>query len=883
MSTPSQSSRARLRAAAAASSRSSRQSTSDVASKEEVTDADVEMNSKADTNETKLKPAAALAAAAATSAAPAGGRLTRKRASSAAAAAVTPAESRKEDKQQEEADSAPASKRARTATRGKAQAAAAASAAAPDSTQQQEDQEQEKEAKDAQTDAELNPLEVALDAMRTATVGHLFGAAAAAAASSSAEPAHPFLPLCLLFSTFDFISIRDIACGAALSSRAGYATAVDYALLVKSNVERKEEQGVAPSAAASLRTAAAAAAAAPSSAVAFHSLLQPQLRFGVRSDPLTFSIRNLTSLLSSRLRFLVTAVRTDIASAYVDVKGLAHISERLPQLQEFQCRLHSASVQPTVVFPPLLQSLSVELDYFIAPHLSKRELELRNSAPPKSWSREKCDEYTKCVMEGIAALPRLTSLHFGVAARMERSLVQPSASWLHPLKALTRLQTISFSQSSRMYSLSCGATAQLRALPSLTRIASFGSGFVTALPALLADPLPFKLQELPLENVSITEPLRALLLTLHGSLTSLCPLAFRMADVSWVSAFTQLRSIRCRFVTNQQTDWGPVPISPRVESVVALLRNMPQLTDVFVAYPDFTNAHLSSTLAALTQLRSFALQSTNITSLEPFTDNKQHLARTLQKLQLVVPNVRRDHVQHLLSLSELTTLDINQSFTEPLFASQLFAFQPPYPKEPLHWLRSFTPRSKNEAVPMAPVDLAAVAAAQVEFGLRVQAGEVRAAELLNSAQLSGVMQFLSMKDFSVAGRTCRAWRSAASLPSAWGLVDRSRSNGEVATGSAAAAATDDSAPNADSSFRTSKLVRACRTLAAPCVSSTRRLSALPPSCLICPSGSTRAQWSWSTTLPFAGQTLQRPVPIWAHLRLWLLSLDSSRCRSTAAD
>ena len=177
-------------------------------------------------------------------------------------------------------------------------------------------------------------------------------------------------------------------------------------------------------------------------------------------------------------------------------------------------------------------------------------------------------------------------------------------------------------------------------------------------------------------------------------------------------------------------------------------------------------------------LSDLGVGSKAVTTLECFSQNL-HLASSLMSLKICLPSVPRNDVSHLLSLSELTSLNVEGSFDSPLYAKQLLPFLPPYPKRLLHWLRSFTPRSPKEPVLTPPVDRVARVAAYADFDARVRAGEVCVAELLNTAQLSEVMEFLDVRDFSFAGRACRGWRAAAALPSAWG-IKRSAADAETA-------------------------------------------------------------------------------------------------------
>ena len=310
------------------------------------------------------------------------------------------------------------------------------------------------------------------------------------------------------------------------------------------------------------------------------------------------------------------------------------------------------------------------------------------------------------------------------------------------------------------------------------------AGAVAALlPALLAPGHPFKLTELPLSEATITADLRKPLATLKPWLTSLAPLRWDLKDVSWLAAFKA-----CTRLLFDPTPpppqpahhgYGPPPVPapppevPSVDAVVELLEKMPWVVDLSIRYEDLTDQHLARILAALPKLQTLQVRSKAITTLAPFTARKSaHLASTLHTLAIHTPSVPRDDSEHLLSLTALRALDISGSFSEPLFAKQLAPFQPPYPKAPLHWLRKFVPRSAAEAVPTPAVTLEAREAAFADFEARILAGDVCSAELLNSSQLSVVMQFLTMHDFCAAARTCRAWRAAASLPSAWPPVER---------------------------------------------------------------------------------------------------------------
>lgn len=70
-------------------------------------------------------------------------------------------------------------------------------------------------------------------------------------------------------------------------------------------------------------------------------------------------------------------------------------------------------------------------------------------------------------------------------------------------------------------------------------------------------------------------------------------------------------------------------------------------------------------------------------------------------------------------------------------------------------------------MPPEAVDPATKAASKAEFAARVRSGQVSPADSLPPALLSDVLEYLDVGEFSLAARTCRLWRAAAALPSAW--------------------------------------------------------------------------------------------------------------------
>lgn len=566
--------------------------------------------------------------------------------------------------------------------------------------------------------------------------------------SSFLHPSTP-VPLRLLVdSLLPLLSLKHLAVGLAATSKGGLAEMVRFAELCRAEQER--DALLYPIAPRKKSKGAHQASVPPPPAVSAASL---------RTLVFAHQFPRSSRLWTSRLRWLVQSV--DVPSAVLDSTVVSDLAAKLPWIVSLTVCITSSVAKPHFAFPPRLQRLSV------AP---------QRLVPSGKRSDFAC-EYLALVLESVASLQHLrsltvrTSLLAGGGFGWE-SISSIGTKWLHPLAAMSGpIESLTLSGSLAT------CIPLLNHLPSLTELKSTAADYryEDALTKWLREEQSeLALKELPLTDVEIRGDELA---CFSSSLTDLRPKAFSAPDIGWIASCKALRRIHfvhysrpSYYYSNNGSDTN---LNPTVESVVGVVSQLHSLTDVCVRYKDLTDAHFERMLSALPQLTALDLQSDCITSLAPLSLHTQ-LPRQMRHLTIHLPKVPRDHVDdHIMRLTALESLNISGSFDAPLFARQLAPFLPPYPREPMHWLRSFTPRSDREAVPAPPVDLVARAAAHAAFDARVRAGEVRSAELLNAAQLSGVLTFLDRRDFSFAGRSCRAWRAAACLPSAWTLKSNS--------------------------------------------------------------------------------------------------------------
>ena len=471
-------------------------------------------------------------------------------------------------------------------------------------------------------------------------------------------------------------------------------------------------------------------------------------------------------LLASNLRGLVTSLNCSRFS--IDVTDPASFVSAMPpadsslrsmcSLRTLHICLYSLRSDVTVHLPASLTELHLSLSFHTSS--TKRGAPVEEGKPPPPWTGDECDQFVERTLQAVARLPKLRGLYLSVSSQSSASSnAMPAPYWLTPLRAAPALETLGFDFESFR------PIAELRALPHLLQFvvpSQRENAWRDAMPKLLAPPHLLRLTQLPLRTAEISREVVPYLLTLSHSLQSLAPRHWDLVDLGWLVQFSKLTRLSFKEYTYSSG------INPSINSIVSLMPRLPQITSLTIAYATFNSEHLESVLDSLPLLASLELESKSMESLAPFAWHPG-LARTMTHLKLCCPRLPRDEVSHLLALRELTNLNIESSFDAPLYAKQLFPFQPPYPKRPLHWLRSFTPRSEREPVPSPPIDKAAVAAAHAAFDARVRAGKVTAAELLNGGQLSGVFRFLSSRDFSLAARSCRSWRAAAALPSAWGF------------------------------------------------------------------------------------------------------------------
>jgi hypothetical protein len=147
----------------------------------------------------------------------------------------------------------------------------------------------------------------ALAQKTTVKFGHLLQAA------SRSAP----LPLTLMQSVCDFLTVKELACTIAVASRTGYATCIDYAQLVhqQSNPLRVD---VHRAARAALPTASSSSSSSSSSRASFPDCRSRFLgaRLDVRYATRVATDESLDLLLSSRLRSLVT--RLDVQRKSLD-------------------------------------------------------------------------------------------------------------------------------------------------------------------------------------------------------------------------------------------------------------------------------------------------------------------------------------------------------------------------------------------------------------------------------------------------------------------------------------------------------------------------------------------------------------------------------------
>ena len=321
-----------------------------------------------------------------------------------------------------------ASKRARP-TREKKPASRAASPAMVDDADEAAADEDDDAADEDEEAKPKSAVQIALDGFTAKAVGCMFASAG--------------LSLPLALSILDALAVREIALWAAPVSKQWYATAVESAAAVQAIAKKNATEGTKATAPAAKRGAAASSSSSAAAAAVSSSSNVPG---SSRSDVVAVTGKTISSLCASRLRGLVTAIKTKahvfhgVHHSSLDVKAVTALSEVLPYLRELQLNISSTSVTPVFQFPPHLRDLSVAVESKVAP--SKQRMKKTLTAPAKSWTAEKTEAFILCVVEHVAKIKSLRTLIFGSAHQYGGNAAKATPEWIEPFAALPHLQTL---------------------------------------------------------------------------------------------------------------------------------------------------------------------------------------------------------------------------------------------------------------------------------------------------------------------------------------------------------------------------------------------------------------------------------------------------------
>jgi hypothetical protein len=103
------------------------------------------------------------------------------------------------------------------------------------------------------------------------------------------------------------------------------------------------------------------------------------------------------------------------------------------------------------------------------------------------------------------------------------------------------------------------------------------------------------------------------------------------------------------------------------EELAEAVAQLTHMTALKLRVEGLDETHLTRIILALPLLSSLDIASPRVKILEWLTQT-MHLVATMHQLTIRMPSVPRDHIAHIQSLRALTALNIDGSFTEPLFA-----------------------------------------------------------------------------------------------------------------------------------------------------------------------------------------------------------------------